>query len=81
MSSLHSQFGDQHWRDLYLQALFETDKRMLPFRIREAQGALLKREQELFAKNGSSEREAINSALHSLRVLKQCFHIAPSAAA
>jgi hypothetical protein len=81
MSSLHSQFAEQNWRDLYLQALFETDQSKMASRIWEAQTALLRREQQLFANADNAEREAVNSALHSLAALKQCFKISTPAAA
>jgi hypothetical protein len=61
------------WRDLYLQALFETDRSRLSVRIIEAERALLRRERELFTdSNGKAEREAITNALHALSALKMC---------
>lgn len=61
------------WRDLYLQALFETDKARIRLRILEAEQALIAREHELFRGASSpAEREAVNSALHALQALKNC---------
>lgn len=61
------------WRDLYLQAVFETDRSRLRARIHLAQRALVLREHELFADcNGRAEREAVTSALNALYVLGTC---------
>jgi hypothetical protein len=65
--------GRATWRDLYLQALFETDKHKVCNRIAAAERALLFREHELF--NGPqniTEREAVNTALHALHALRSC---------
>jgi hypothetical protein len=61
------------WRDLYLQALFETDRSRIRSRIAEAERALLRREHELFAdSNGKAERDAVASALNALSALRRC---------
>ena len=61
------------WRDLYLQALFETDKSKICVRISEAERALLSREHELFAGiPDPAEREEVNTALHALSALRTC---------
>jgi hypothetical protein len=64
------------WRDLYLQAVFETDRSRVAVRITEAERALLRRERELFAdSNGKEEREAVTNALHALSALKMCLSL------
>ena len=61
------------WRGLYLQALFETDRKKAPSLIAEAERALVYRERELFENpQGTPEREAVNNALHALHALKNC---------
>jgi hypothetical protein len=61
------------WRDLYLQALYETDKKKVCTRISEAERALLSRERELFAGvPDPAERDAVNAALHALSALRTC---------
>ena len=61
------------WRELYLGALFETDKHKILERIAEAERALLLREHELFTRpQNHSEREAVNIAIHSLHALRSC---------
>jgi hypothetical protein len=69
----YSLAGTFDWRDLYLQALFETDRSRVSVRITEAERALLRRERELFTdSNGKAEREAVTNALHALSALKMC---------
>ena len=61
------------WRDLYLQALFETDRSRMYSRIIEAERALFRREHELFTdSNGKAEREAVANALNALNALRTC---------
>lgn len=72
----------QSWHDLYLQALFETNKSKLPRSIAEAERALLIREHELFTgRQDPIEREAVNAALHALQALKSCMGINAAGAA
>jgi hypothetical protein len=64
------------WRDLYLQAVFENDRTKAPALIAEAERALVRRECELFSNpREAAEREAINSALHALRLLRNCLRL------
>lgn len=61
------------WRDLYIQALFEADRTKADARIAKAEQALLRRERELFGSaQRAGERDAVNAALHSLRLLRTC---------
>lgn len=65
--------NSQSWHDLYLKALFETNREQMPARIRDAEQALLSREHELFAAPQCLvEREAVNAALHALHLLATC---------
>ena len=64
------------WRDLYLQALFETDRSCIRTRIAEAKRALIRREHELFADpDGKAEREAVTNALNALYALQTCLEL------
>jgi hypothetical protein len=69
------QFDEHNWRDLYLQAIFETDRTKMVSHIRQAETALLRREQELYVHGDLVERESVNAALHALDALKRCFEI------
>jgi hypothetical protein len=70
------------WRDLYLQAVFETDRSRLRARINLAQPALVLSEHELFADcNGRSEWQAITSAFNGLYVLGTCLALERTSAA
>jgi hypothetical protein len=75
MSRHCASFDTQHptWRDLYLQALFETNQEKATIFITEAENALVHRECELFANpDGAAELEAVNTALHALHALRGC---------
>ncbi len=70
------------WRDLYLQALFETDRSRMFSRIADAERALIRREHELFADSHQrAEREAVNHALNALFALRTCLGLENTAAA
>jgi hypothetical protein len=67
--------SSQHlnWRELYLQALFETNKTKVAALIVDAERALLIREHELFSgPHDPAEREAVNAAIHALHALRSC---------
>jgi hypothetical protein len=65
------------WRDLYLTALMEVDKRKTPAHIADAERAILNRARELFKASGDhiQEEEALDDALYALRALKNCLEI------
>lgn len=66
----------RNWRDLYLQALFETDRTKATSLIAGAERALLQREHELITiPHDPVEREAVHTAIHALRALKNCMEI------
>jgi hypothetical protein len=62
------------WHELYLAALFETDKVKLPLRIAEAERAVVLRARELFvmSDNDSEEGKALDKGLYALRPLRNC---------
>jgi len=62
----------QRWAVLYRAALLELDRSKLPQRIREANEAIQQQLQGLRqsgAVKNSSEQQALEDALHNLRVL------------
>ena len=70
------------WRDLYLLALFESDRERMHARIAEAERVLRRREHELFTDpTARAEREALANALNSLSALRTCLGLENSAAA
>jgi len=59
------------WKTLYRAAILETNKRVLPQRVSEAEEAVRARGREMFYGGGSSEeKEALEDALYALRALK-----------
>ncbi len=61
------------WHNLYLSAVFETDRTQISRCIRQAQEALVCREHELYAiANSAAEREAVVTALNGLHALQIC---------
>jgi DNA-directed RNA polymerase len=63
-----------HWRDLYLTALFETDKNKLAERIAVAQVAIAARKWEiLHSEDCSQERKALETAAFALQALLSCY--------
>jgi hypothetical protein len=69
------------WRDLYVAALFETDKNRIPKRIAEAEKAIVARARELFAAGSDTieEDQALDDALYALRALQSCLEFRPAA--
>jgi len=69
---------NRNWRTLYRVAILETNKRVQPQRVSEAEAAVRVRERELFYGNGtreegdgtSEEKEALDDALYALRAFK-----------
>jgi hypothetical protein len=58
-------------KTLYRAAILETNKRVLPQRVSEAEEAVRARGREMFYGGGSSEeKEALEDALYALRALK-----------
>ncbi len=81
--SEQSSLEQEHWKQLYLAALFEKDKSNAPAKLYEAYGAILARRQELFLAGRSDvqERQALDNALFALKALKTCLGSRRSVAA
>jgi hypothetical protein len=82
MNLATSQSNSEIWRELYVAALFETDREKMPSRIADAEQAIVARARELFSAGNDTieEDQALDDALYALRALQSCLHI-PSAAA
>ena len=62
---------NRNWRALYRAAILETDNRVLPQRVSEAEEAVRSREREIFYGDGTSEeKEALEDALYALRAFR-----------
>lgn len=59
------------WQTLYVAAMMEADKGMLPTRVNEAEAAIFSRLQELSSVKTCEERTALDDAIRVLRVLKR----------
>lgn len=69
------------WKELYIAALFESDKSKIGERIERAQMAIVARRQESFVPgNHTQERQVLDTALLSLQALATCLAIEPHAA-
>lgn len=77
MSTLATQaYGARGWKQAYIAALFETDKRKINSLIAAAEMAIVLRARELFGAEGdhSQEKAALDAALlglHSLRGMNE----------
>ncbi len=62
------------WRELSLEALFETDRQKLPARIGKAERALQVRSRQLFlrSEHRGEEGKALDKGLYALRALRDC---------
>jgi hypothetical protein len=60
------------WKTLYQSAILETDKRLLPQRVSEAEEAVKARGHEIFYGDGTPEKEAeaLEDALYTLRAYR-----------
>jgi hypothetical protein len=68
---------DGRWKGLYTAALFEIDRSRMSARIAEAELEIVKRLRVLFTSPGdnANETNALDDALHMLRVLKDCLKL------
>ena len=73
--STHSRPWD--WRESYVAALVEADKKKIPLRIADAERLILNRANALFRASGDNiqEDEALDDARYALRALKICLEI------
>jgi hypothetical protein len=67
----------EDWKNLYLAAVLESDKNLLPHRIFDARTAILRRGRKLFHSGTASlgERQALDRALYALNALTSCLQI------
>ena len=74
-------YGD--WKALYRSAILETNRNVIPRKVRIAEQAVLARERELFYAGGTSdEKESLEEALYLLRAYKNAWeHTEPEASA
>jgi hypothetical protein len=62
---------NRNWRTLYRVAILETNKRVQPLRVSEAEEAVRARGREIFYGDGTSEeKEALDDALYALRAFR-----------
>ena len=62
---------NRNWRSLYRAAILETNNRVLPQRVSEAEEAVRERGREIFYGDGTSEeKEALDDALYALRAFR-----------
>ena len=60
-----------NWRTLYRVAILETNKKVLPQRVSEAEEAVIARGREIFYGDGTpQEKEALEDALCALRAFR-----------
>ena len=66
-----SQSTQQNWKVLYLAAIFEKDKILVPQRISAAEKAIIAKGRELLQNHGTpEEKEEIDDALYILRAFR-----------
>jgi hypothetical protein len=74
--------SENHWKELYTGALFETDMSKIGRRIAEAQLAIVaRRRKSLMSGISAKERQALDTALLSLQALANCLATSPRLAA
>ncbi|MFY9743437.1 MAG: hypothetical protein WA252_18565 [Candidatus Sulfotelmatobacter sp.] len=73
----------QPWHELYVAALFETDREQIPSRIATAEKAIIARSRELFSASSDTieEDQALDDALYALKALQSCLEANSAAAA
>ncbi|MGC1371162.1 MAG: hypothetical protein WA824_03395 [Candidatus Sulfotelmatobacter sp.] len=78
-----SRYNLQPWRELYIAALFETDRGQIPTRIAAAEKAIVARSRELFSAGSDTieEDQALDDALYALKALQSCLEANSAAAA
>lgn len=62
---------NRNWRALYRAAILETDRKVLPQRVSEAEESVKARAREIFYSHGTAEEEeALEDALYALRAFR-----------
>jgi hypothetical protein len=81
MNEAASHYTSRSWRDLYTDALFETENDRIPERIAIAEKAIVNRARELFAARADTieEDQALDDALYALRALQNCLELRSAA--
>jgi len=70
-----SEASDPAWKNLYVAALFESDKSKMAGRIVAAQLEIATQIRKLFISGDAEERQALDRALFSLQALRTCLSI------
>jgi len=75
MSTALSPYANRtDWRTLYRAAILETNKKVLPQRVSEAEAAVVTRGREIFYDPATldelDEKEALEDALYALRAFR-----------
>ena len=66
---------NRNWKTLYRAAVLETDRRLLPQRVLDAEEAVRLRGREIFYADGTAEEEeALDDALYALRAFRTAWH-------
>jgi hypothetical protein len=69
-------YRSQPWYLAYMDALFESDRKHVGERIKQAEKLIVQREREMLGeKRGSPEQRALANSLHALRALRSCFGV------
>ena len=64
----------RHWKTLYRAAVLESDRKVLPQLVSEAEQAVKARGRELFYADGTAEeKEALEDALYALRAFRSAW--------
>lgn len=62
------------WKPLYRGAILETNKRVLPQRVSEAEEAVIERGRAIFYDDGTTdEKDALEDALYALRAYRSAW--------
>lgn len=70
---------ENRWKELYIAALFESDKSRMAPKIVEAQQAIVaQRQKSLMSGTNAKERQALDTALLSLQALANCLATTPN---
>lgn len=68
------------WQVLYRSVILETDKTIIPQKVREAEAAVLARGREIFYGPATvDEKEALEDALYALRAFRNSLEHAEAA--
>jgi hypothetical protein len=72
MAEMNAASINDNWRELYVAALFESNKSKLPLRIANAEKKITAKARELFnsGDHDTMERSALNVALYALLALR-----------